>query len=51
MSFEKIDGIYYFDNYRSFFKFMNNWEGDLTVKSYEIFSEGKLIAVFKHKEK
>ena len=37
MSFDKIDGIMHFSEYKSFFKFINNWDGDLTVKRYEVF--------------
>ena len=51
MSFDKIDGVMYFSEYKSFFKFINNWDGDLTVKRYEVFDGDKLIAVFNHKEK
>ena len=51
MNFEIVDGIYHFSDYRSFFKFINNWDGDLTVKRYEVFDGDKLIAVFNHKEK
>ena len=51
MNFEILDGIYHFSDYRSFFKFINNWDGDLTVKKYEVFDGDKLIAVFNHKEK
>ena len=51
MSFDKIDGIMHFSEYKSFFKFINNWDGDLTVKRYEVFDGDRLIAVFNHKEK
>ena len=51
MNFEIVDGIYHFSDYRSFFKFINNWDGDLTVKKYEVFDGDKLIAVFNHKSK
>ena len=51
MNFEIVDGIYRFSDYRSFFKFINNWDGDLTVKRYEVFDGDKLIAVFNHKSK
>ena len=51
MNFEIVDGIYHFSDYRSFFKFINNWDGDLTVKRYEVFDGDKLIAVFNHKSK
>ena len=49
MSFEKVDGVYQFEDYRSFFKFINNYEGDLVVKKYEVFANKKLIAVYNHK--
>ena len=49
MSFEKVNGVYQFDDYRSFFKFINNYEGDLVVKKYEVFANKKLIAVYNHK--
>ena len=51
MDFEIVDGIYHFSDYRSFFKFLNNYEKDLTVKRYEGFDGDKLIAVFNHKSK
>ena len=51
MNFEIVDGVYNFSDYRSFFKFINNWDGDLTVKRYEVFDGDKLIAVFNHKSK
>lgn len=51
MSFDKVNNIYYFSDYKSFFKFINNWDGDLTVKKYEVFDGDKLIAVFNHKSK
>ena len=51
MSFDKLDGVMYFCDYKSFFKFINNWEGDLSVKKFEVFDGDKLIAVFNHKEK
>ena len=51
MSFDKLDGVMYFCDYKSFFKFINNWEGDLSVKKFEVFDGNKLIAVFNHKEK
>ncbi len=51
MNFEKLDGIMHFSDYKSFFKFINNYEKDLTVKRYEVFDGDKLIAVFNHKEK
>ena len=51
MNFEIVDGIYHFSDYRSFFKFLNNYEKDLTVKKYEVFDEDKLIAVFNHNSK
>ena len=51
MNFEMVDGVYNFSDYRSFFKFINNWDGDLTVKRYEVFDGDKLIAVFNHKSK
>jgi hypothetical protein len=37
MSFDKIDGVMCFCDYKSFFKFINNWEGDLSVKKFEVF--------------
>jgi len=51
MSFDKIDGIMIFNDYKSFFKFINNWGSDLVVRKFEIFDGDKLIAVFNHKEK
>ena len=51
MNFEIVDGVYNFSDYKSFFKFINNWDGDLTVKKYEVFDGDKLIAVFNHKSK
>ena len=51
MSFEKVNGIYQFEDYRSFFKFINNYEGDLVVKKYEVFANKSLIAVYNHKKK
>ena len=51
MSFDKIENVLHFNDYKSFFKFINNWDGDLTVKKYEVFDGDKLIAVFNHKEK
>ena len=51
MNFEIVDGIYQFSDYRSFFKFINNYEKDLTVRKFEVFDGDKLIAVFNHKEK
>ena len=51
MSFDKIENVLYFNDYRSFFKFINNYEKNLTVKKYEVFDGDKLIAVFNHKSK
>ena len=51
MSFEIINGIYYFQDYKSFFKFINNYQKDLIVRKFEVFDGDKLIAVFNHKEK
>ena len=51
MNFEIVGGVYNFYDYRSFFKFINNWNGDLIVKKYEVFDGDKLIAVFNHKSK
>ena len=51
MNFEIVDGIYCFSDYRSFFKFLNNYEKDLIVRKFEVFDGEKLIAVFNHKEK
>ena len=51
MSFDKIEGVMYFNDYKSFFKFINNWDGDLIVRKFEVFDGDKLIAVFNHKEK
>jgi len=51
MSFDKVDGVMYFSDYKSFFKFINNWDGDLIVRKFEIFDGDKLIAVFNHKSK
>ena len=51
MSFDKIDNVIHFSEYQSFFKFINNYEGDLSVRKYEVFDGDKLIAVFNHKEK
>ena len=50
MNLQKVDGIYVFNDYKSFFKFINNYEGDLVVKKYNVFSEGNLIATFNHNE-
>lgn len=51
MSFNKIDGILHFQDYKSFFKFINNYDKDLIIRKYEVFDGDKLIAVFNHKEK
>lgn len=51
MSFEIISGVYHFFDYKSFFKFLNNYERDLIVRKFEVFDGDKLIAVFNHKEK
>ena len=51
MSFDKIDGILHFQDYKSFFKFINNYDKDLIIRKYEVFDGDKLIAVFNHKEK
>lgn len=51
MSFDKIDGVMCFSDYRSFFKFINNYDKDLRVVKFEVFDGDKLIAVFNHKEK
>ena len=51
MSFDKINDVMYFSDYKSFFKFINNWDGDLIVRKFEVFDRDKLIAVFNHKEK
>ena len=51
MDFDKIDGIMCFHDYRSFFKFINNYESDLIIRMYEVFDGDKLIAVFNHKNK
>jgi hypothetical protein len=51
MSFDKIDGVMYFQDYKSFFKFINNYEKDLRVIRFEVFDGDKLIAVFNHKSK
>ena len=51
MNFDKIGDVMYFNDYKSFFKFINNWDGDLIVKKYEVFDGDKLIAVFNHKSK
>ena len=51
MSFDKIGDVMYFNDYKSFFKFINNWDGDLIVRKFEIFDGDKLIAVFNHKSK
>ena len=51
MSFEIINGVYHFSEYKSFFKFINNYEKDLIVRKFEIFDGDKLIAVFNHKSK
>ena len=51
MSFEKVDGVYQFGDYRSFFKFLNNYDGDLVVKKYEVYADKKLIAIFNHIKK
>ena len=51
MSFDKIGDVMHFSEYRSFFKFINNYEGDLSIKKYQVFDGDKLIAVFNHKEK
>ena len=51
MSFDKIDGVMHFSDYRSFFKFINNYDKDLRVVKFEVFDGDKLIAVFNHKEK
>ena len=51
MNFDMVNNIYYFHDYRSFFKFINNWDGDLIVRKFEVFDGDKLIAVFNHKSK
>ena len=51
MSFDKIGNVMYFNDYKSFFKFINNWDGDLVVRKFEVFDGDKLIAVFNHKSK
>ncbi len=51
MSFDKIDGVMHFSEYKSFFKFLNNYEKDLIVRRFEVFDGDKLIAVFNHKSK
>ena len=51
MSFDKVDGIMYFNDYKSFFKFINNYEKDLIVRKFEVFDGDKLIGVFNHKSK
>ena len=51
MSFDKVDGVLYFQDYKSFFKFINNYEKDLIVRKFEIFDGDKLIAVFNHNSK
>ena len=51
MSFEKVDGVYQFSDYRSFFKFLNNYDGDLVVRQYEVYVDKKLIAVYNHIKK
>lgn len=51
MSFDKIDGILHFQDYKSFFKFINNYDKDLIIRKYEVFDGDELIAVFNHKEK
>lgn len=51
MSFDKIDGILHFQDYKSFFKFINNYDKDLIIRKYEVFDGDKLIAVFNHKSK
>ena len=51
MSFDKIGDVMYFNDYKSFFKFINNYEKDLIVRKFEVFDGDKLIAVFNHKSK
>jgi len=51
MTFEKVDGIIQFYDYKSFFKFINNYERDLIVRKFEVFDGEELIAVFNHKSK
>ena len=51
MSFDKVDGVLYFKDYKSFFKFINNYDKDLIIRKFEVFDGDKLIAVFNHKEK
>lgn len=51
MSFDKVDGIMHFNEYKSFFKFINNYEKDLTVRKFKVFDGDKLIAVFNHESK
>jgi len=48
MTFNKQGDLFIFEDYKSFFKFINNYEGDLTIRKWEVFSEDKLIAVFNH---
>ena len=50
MSFDKIDGVMRFSDYRSFFKFINNYEKDLIIRKFEVFDGDELIAVFNHKK-
>lgn len=51
MSFDKVDNIMYFSDYRSFFRFVNDWDGNLIIRKSQVFYNDKLIAVFNHKEK
>ena len=51
MSFDKVENVFYFNDYRSFFKFITNWDGDLVIKKWEVYSEDKLVGVFNHKER
>ena len=51
MSFDKVDGVLYFQDYKSFFKFINNYDEDLIIRKFEVFDGDKLIAMFNHKSK
>ena len=51
MNFNKVDGVLQFEDYKSFFKFVNNYDGDLRIVKYNVYSGEDLIAMFNHKSK
>jgi len=50
MNLEKKNNIYEFSDYASFFKFIDKYDGELTVRKYEVFdNNNNLIAIYKYK--